>query len=268
MTSAGALPRPPVWRLAVVGLLGGVLSGLFGVGGGIVMVPLLVLLTGMDQKRASTTSLLAILPASIAGSVTYFVGGQVDLLAGALVAVGGIVGAWAGARLLRRIPVGWLRWTFIVLLVAVAVRLVLVPPARGGNGLDWGSGTASTVLTVLALIALGVVMGVASGLFGIGGGLVMVPSFIALFSLGDLLAKGTSLAAMIPTAASGSLTNLRGGMVSLRDGLVVGAAATAASFGGVALAFLLPATVAAWLFAALLVIAAAQLAVRALRAPR
>ena len=249
-------------RLAIVGIVGGLLSGLFGVGGGIVMVPLLIMLARMDQKRASTTSLVAIVPTAVAGSITYFANGQVDVLAAAIVAAGGIVGAWIGARLLRRISMEWLRWAFIALLVVVAIRLVVVAPERGAGTVDWNVGT------VLGLIALGLLMGVASGLFGIGGGLIMVPSFIALFGMGDLIAKGTSLAAMIPTAVSGTITNLRGGMVDLRAGLIVGVAATVASFGGVWLAFLLPADVAAWLFAALLIAAAVQLAVRAVRARR
>jgi uncharacterized membrane protein YfcA len=96
----------------------------------------------------------------------------------------------------------------------------------------------------------------------------MVPAFITLFGMGDLLAKGTSLAAMIPTSISGSIANIRGRMLVARDGLIVGAAATLAAIPGVALAFLLPPTVAAWLFAALLVAASVQLAVRAIRAGR
>lgn len=260
---AAEAAAPASWiRLAVVGLVGGLLSGLFGVGGGIVMVPLLIMLARMDQKRASATSLVAIVPTAIAGSITYFANGEVDVLAAAIVATGGIVGAWIGARLLRRISMEWLRWGFIALLVLVAIRLIVVAPERGAGSVDWNVGTA------LGLVALGLVMGVASGLFGIGGGLIMVPSFIAIFGMGDLIAKGTSLAAMIPTAVSGTITNVRGGMVDVRAGLIVGIAATVASFGGVWLAFFLPADVAAWLFAGLLVLAAVQLAVRAVRARR
>jgi uncharacterized membrane protein YfcA len=260
--AAGAAASVSWLRLALIGLAGGFLSGLFGVGGGILMVPLLITFAAMDQRRASATSLAAIVPTAIAGSITYFANGEVDLLAALIVAVGGIVGAWAGARLLRRLPLGWLRWGFIALLVIVAVRLIVVAPERGAGSVDYD------VVSVLGLIALGLVVGVASGLFGIGGGLVMVPAFIAFFGMGDLIAKGTSLAAMIPTAVSGTVTNVRGGLVDLRAGLIVGIAATLASFGGVALAFLLPADVAAWLFAALLLVAAVQLAVRAVRAGR
>jgi len=255
--------RVPWVRLALVGAAGGLLSGAFGVGGGILMVPLLILVAGMDQRRASATSLAAIVPAALAGSLTYFANGEIDLLAALFVAIGGIVGSWIGSWLLRRLSLGWLRWLFVALLVAVAVRMVLVAPVRGGD-----TTIEFDVLPILGMIALGVVIGIASGLFGIGGGVIMVPAFIALFGMGDLVAKGTSLAVMIPTAISGTVANARAGIVDLRVALVVGIPATLASFGGVAIAFLLSPEWSAWLFAALMVIAAVQLAVRAVRLSR
>jgi len=260
---APATPARRPWvRLALVGAAGGLLSGAFGVGGGILMVPLLIFFAGMDQRRASATSLAAIIPAAVAGSLTYLANGEIDLLAALFVAIGGIVGSWIGTWLLRTLSLGWLRWLFIALLVAVAVRMVLVAPVRGDRLLDLD------LLPILGMIALGVVIGIASGLFGIGGGVIMVPAFIALFGMSDLVAKGTSLAVMIPTAVSGSIANTRAGLVDLRVALVVGLAATVASFGGVAIAFLLSPEWSAWLFAALIVVAAVQLAVRAVRLRR
>lgn len=246
-------------RLAIVGVLGGLLSGMFGVGGGILMVPLLIVLAGMDQRRAAATSLAAIVPTAVAGSIAYFANGEVDLAAAALVAAGGIAGSWVGSHLLRRLPLGWLRWGFIALLVLVAVRLVVAPPERVAAPAELDLGTGA------AYVGLGLVVGVAAGLFGIGGGLIMVPAFITGFGMGDLLAKGTSLAAMIPTSISGTVANLRGRLVSARDGLVVGVAATVSALPGVALAFLVPPVVGAWLFAVLLVAAAVQLTIRAIR---
>ena len=253
----------PWMRLALVGAAGGLLSGAFGVGGGILMVPLLILFAGMDQRRASATSLAAIVPAALAGSLTYFANGEIDLLAALFVAIGGIVGSWIGSWLLRRLSLGWLRWLFVGLLVAVAVRIVLVTPVRGGD-----TSIEFDVLPILGMVALGVVIGIASGLFGIGGGVIMVPAFIALFGMSDLVAKGTSLAVMLPTAISGTVANTRAGIVDLRVALVVGIAATIASFGGVAIAFLLSPEWSAWLFAVLMVVAAVQLAVRAVRLTR
>ncbi len=244
--------------LALVGVVGGLLSGAFGVGGGIVMVPLLLAFAGMDQRRAAATSLVAIVPTAIAGASTYLANGEVDVPVAVLVAVGGITGSYLGARLLRTIPLLWLRWLFVALLVGVAARLLLIAPVRAAEmELDVPVG--------LGLVATGLVMGVASGLFGIGGGVLLVPMLIAVFGAGDLVAKGTSLLVVLPTAAVGTLTNLRAGLVDLRAGAVVGVAATLASFPGVALAFAVPARLSGALFAALLLATAVQLVVRTLR---
>lgn len=247
--------------LVVVGLVGGLFSGLFGVGGGIIMVPLLLWMLRMDQRQAAATSLVAIIPAAIAGSASYGFHGEIDLVAGALIAAGGIVGSLVGTRLLRSLPLGWLRWGFIGLLVLIAVRMLLVIPERGEE-LEY------SVWVVVGLVALGLVMGVASGLFGIGGGVLMVPVLVGLFGIGDLVAKGTSLVAMIPTSITGSIQNIRARLVRPLDGLVVGLAATSASFGGAALAFILPPRLSTILFGALVIVVAVQLAVRAIRLRR
>lgn len=254
--------RPSFWVLALVGVVGGVLSGAFGVGGGILMVPLLIMFAGMNQREAAATSLIAIIPTAIAGSLTYLAAGQIDLFAALFLAIGGVGGALIGAKLLRQLPLGVLRWAFIALLVLVAVRMVLVIPDRGVGHVEPG------IWSALALVGLGVIIGVASGLFGIGGGVIAVPALIALFGVGDLVAKGTSLLFIIPTAFTGSISNVRARIIGVRTGLIVGIAATLASFGGAALAFLMSPQVSAYLFAALLLVAIIQLTIRAVRLGR
>lgn len=244
--------------LALTGVVGGLLSGAFGIGGGVIMVPLLVLLARLDQRTAAATSLVAIVPTSIVGAVTYIVQGHIDFAAGGLVAVGAVAGAIVGTRLLRRIPLGWLRWMFIGFVVAVAVRMLLVAPERGVS-------VELTAWVALGYIALGLVMGVASGLFGIGGGVIAVPALVAVFGASDLVAKGTSLLVMIPTGVVGTVASARAGVVDVRAGLVVGIAATIASVPGVALAVVMPPRLSGVLFAVLLFAAAAQLTVAAIR---
>jgi uncharacterized membrane protein YfcA len=247
--------------LVLVGVIGGLLSGAFGVGGGVVMVPLLLLLTDMDQRHAAATSLVAIVPTSIVGTITYGVDGHVDVVAGVLISVGGIGGSLIGTRLLRTLPLGWLRWLFIAMLLIVAVQLFVVTPSRG-SVFEWGP------VTVIGLVVLGLVMGIASGLFGIGGGVLVVPALVALFGVSDLLAKGVSLLAIIPTATVGSVANARVGLVHVTNGLIVGVAAVLASFAGVALALLLPPRLSSILFAVLILVTVAQLVVRAIRLQR
>lgn len=247
--------------LLFVGLAGGVFSGLFGVGGGLLMVPLLMWWARMDQRRATATSLLAIVPTGIVGAIGYAAGGQIDLLAGLIIAAGALVGAPIGTWLLRRLPIGWLRWMLIAGMLAAAAYLILVEPDRG-------AALTLSPASVAGLIALGLAMGVLAGLFGIGGGVVAVPVLIAFFGMGDLIAKGTSLLAMIPAAAIGSFTNARAGVVRLRDGLIVGITAVAGSALGVALAFVIPPALSGALFGVLLIAAAIQLIVRTLRRRR
>lgn len=251
-------PRPRFITLVLIGIVGGVLSGAFGVGGGIVMVPMLTAFAGVDQRRASAISLLAILPTSIAGSITYLIHGQVDVLAGVFIAVGAAIGSIAGSALLRRVSLTVLRWLFVALLVVVAVRMIFVSPARAEP-------LAFSPALAVGLVALGLFMGVASGLLGIGGGAIAVPALVAVFGLSDLIAKGTSLLVMIPTSLAGSATNARAGLVDVRSGLTVGIAAAAASVPGVFIALVLPPRLSTVLFAVLLLAVAAQLAVKALR---
>jgi len=253
--------QPRILVLLLIGVAGGLLSGMFGVGGGIILVPLLMAFAGLDQKRAAATSLLAILPTAISGSVTYALHGEIDYVAAGIVAVGAIGGAFIGTALLRRIPVVWLRWIFIAMLVVVALRMLFLEPSRGEP-------LPLTPVLVIAYLLLGLVMGIASGLLGVGGGIIAVPALVALFGISDLIAKGTSLLVMVPTTISGTISNRRAGLVDVRTGLIVGAAAAVASILGATIALALPARVAAILFAVFLVAIAVQLTVRALRARR
>ncbi|MCP2263387.1 sulfite exporter TauE/SafE family protein [Promicromonospora thailandica] len=245
---------PP--RAALVGVVGGAFSGLFGLGGGIVMVPLLTSLGGLTQRRASAYSLAAILPAAIVGSIPYLTHRAVDLVAAGLLVVGSVVGAVVGARLLARVPETLLRWLFVGVLVAGIVRSLLdgfgEPPS-----VDSAEGLPS-LLDGTGMVGLGLVMGIASGLLGIGGGQLAVPGLSALFDFAPALAKGTSLVAMIPTAVSGTWVNARNRLVHLRTAAIIGLVASVFSFGGASLSVVLPDRVASVAFAALLVFALAQ----------
>jgi uncharacterized membrane protein YfcA len=225
------------------------------------MVPLLIWLTGMDQRRASATSLAAILPSVVIGSIGYLAHSEVDLVAAIALGTGTVPGALIGTRLLRVLPLAALRWGFVVLLVVIALRLILVETDRGGE-------VSMTPLTIVLLVLVGVLTGIASGLFGVGGGVIMVPVLVAGFGAGDLVAKGTSLVAMIASSTVGTLANSRAKLVDLRAALVVGAGGVAASYLGVLVALAMPARLSAVLFGALLLITAAQLSVRAIRAQR
>lgn len=112
-------------KLVGIGLGSGFFAALFGVGGGIVIVPLLVFLLAFDQRRASATSLAAILLSSLAGALTYSLHGEVKPGAAALVGIPAVIGVLAGTALQQRVPVRQLSYGFALLLVAVGVRLLV-----------------------------------------------------------------------------------------------------------------------------------------------
>lgn len=112
-------------RLAAIGVAAGFFSALFGVGGGIVIVPLLVLALGWDARSATATSLAAIGLTALAGVVFYGAYGRVEPAEAALVGIPGALGAVAGAALQERLATRTLALAFAFLLVVVAVTLML-----------------------------------------------------------------------------------------------------------------------------------------------
>ncbi|MBA3727772.1 MAG: sulfite exporter TauE/SafE family protein [Actinobacteria bacterium] len=108
---------------AAVGLAAGVMSGLLGVGGGLVMVPAMVGLLGFTQHQAHGTSLAAILPIAAAAVVVFGTAGSVSVVGGLLLALGSIPGARLGATWMRRLPERTLRLGFGVFLLVVAAAM-------------------------------------------------------------------------------------------------------------------------------------------------
>lgn len=258
-----AAGRPPRFSLACVGigLTAGLLSGLFGVGGGTVIVPLLVLLLGFDQRRAAGTSLAAIVPTATVGVISYAVHGSVAWLPALILAAGAVVGAQIGTWLLPRIAQNALRWGFVAFLVIVIVMLFVQMPSRDAElPLTWFSGAG--------LVVLGLFTGVMAGLLGVGGGVIVVPALMLLFGTSDLVAKGTSLLMMIPTALSGTVGNIRRANVDLVAAAIIGAAACTTTALGAWIATNIDPFTATILFAAFMTFIAAQMAVRAVRARR
>jgi len=241
-----------------IGLLAGLLSGLFGVGGGTVIVPLLVLFLHFNQRLGAGTSLAAIVPTATVGVVSYAIHGSVAWIPGLILAAGSVVGAQIGTRLLPRVSQTVLRWLFVGFLVVVIVSLFLVIPSRDAE-------FDLQLLSGLALVAVGVVTGILAGLIGVGGGVIVVPILMLAFGTSDLIAKGTSLLMMIPTAISGTIGNLRNHNVDLVAAAVVGVSACTTTALGAWLATLIDPFVGNMLFAAYLVVIAVQMALKAIR---
>jgi uncharacterized protein len=112
-------------RLAAIGLAGGLFSGLLGVGGGVVMVPLLVLWAGYGQRNAHAISLGAIIPISAAGVVAFGAAGEIRVWEALALAAGSIAGAQAGAGLLSRVDENRLKLAFGCFLLVVALLMAV-----------------------------------------------------------------------------------------------------------------------------------------------
>jgi uncharacterized membrane protein YfcA len=216
-----------------VGLIAGFLAGFFGIGGGSVIVPVLVAL-GFSQREAAATSLISILPTAASGVLTYIAGGQIDYVVAAILAVGVVVGAQIGTKLLVLLSESALRWFFAAFVLVMSAMQFIMVPSRGTDiHLD--------IISICGLLLLGVITGVLSGLLGIGGGFFVVTGLTLMFGGSDIAARGTSLLMMVPGTISGTIRNVKNGLVDIRVGFIIGGCACATTpLGKFALELLSP----------------------------
>jgi hypothetical protein len=203
---------------AVIGLAAGMLGGLVGVGGGVVMIPLMVGVLGVTQHQAHGTSLMSLVFTGLAGAIAYSTRGSVDVAAAISLAVPAVATARFGARYAHALPEWQLKRSFGAFLVVVIALLVLKPWLIGLSGPAYG------VWKIAILAAAGTLTGFLAGMMGIGGGNVMVPAMVLLAGFPQVLAQGTSLLAMVPAGLAGAHEHWRLGNVVRRllPGLVPG----------------------------------------------
>ncbi len=230
----------------LVGVAAGLAGGLFGVGGGILLVPLLTGVLCLSQHQAHGTSLAAIGATALASLLVYGTHGHVDWGTAALVGAASMLTARYGARLAARTSRRNLRRAFALLLVFVALRLLWKAPAAAGSPFH------GVVPAVGFDLLLGAAIGLLAGFMGVGGGLLAVPAFALVLGMTQQTAQGTSLAVILLTAPAGAFEHHRHGNVSLR---LVPALALGAAAGGPAASWLaqwLPQAVLARAFAVFL----------------
>ena len=210
-----ALARIEPWKLVLIGLAAGFLGGGLGVGGGIILVPLLVAV-GLDRHRAHATSLAAIVLIAAAGAVSFGVSGELSLSLGVIIGIGGVIGSVIGATVMDRTSPRALTVVFSIVLLVAAIRMISgAQPLPGTSDLG---GLAQAAVGV----AIGLVAGFFAGLAGIGGGGVIVPSSVLLLDLAQHEAQGTSLLAIVFTSVAGTVVNRANERVRLGDGLIAG----------------------------------------------
>ncbi len=230
-----------VLAVAAVGV--GWVASMIGVGGGIFMVPLLAFFYVPTTQIAVGTSLAAIVFNSLSSTLGYAKRRVVDFRLGAVLLPTALVGAWLGAFLTRYISSGGLAVAFGVLLLYVAVLMLggrepktvaewlrrRPSASSGGEAGAEADENPGERFSPLAAGIVGVLAGMISGFFGVGGGVVMVPAMNLLLGVDLLTSVATSLFVMGPSALVGSLQHYVQGNVRLDYalplalGIVVGA---------------------------------------------
>lgn len=189
-----------------IGLATGLLSGTFGVGGGIVATPLLRLCLGMSAHEAIGTTLSIIFPTSLSGTYNYYKLGLVDVKFVRLLIIPAVLATFIGAQLTTVVQGQALMLSFAGLILLAGSDLV----SGYSDGLKKKNEDKVQYQTpdLKHAIPVGLAAGLLSGFFGVGGGFIMIPMFLALFSMPVKMALGTSLLAVACIAIPGTLTHL------------------------------------------------------------
>ena len=203
----------------MIGLCAGIFGGLIGIGGGLIMIPLMVALLKISQHQAHGTSLVALIFTGISGAVIYGLNNSLDIPAATALAVTAVFTARLGARYAHSLKEWKLKKAFGIFLFFCALFLFCKPYLS-----DVIIVIASPVAEITVFLVAGAATGFLSGMMGVGGGTIMVPVMVLLTGFSQHLAQGTSLLVMIPTGAMGAFTHWRMGNVNLKIlyGLIAG----------------------------------------------
>lgn len=241
-----------IWKSTVIGLIAGLLAGLFGLGGGFIMVPLFVLWLGMPQKRAHASSLLSVAFIGFAALIGYVNLGSINWSAAALVTFGAIFGTFSGVRLLAKVSERALSLLFASVLLAAAIRLLFsATPAQLFHGL----------LAQMLLVLIGFAAGTLAGLLGVGGGTVIVPALIICSGIQPDVARGTSLVVIVASALIGASLHHRLGNIEHKIAVYAGIAGVPSAVLGAYLGAHMASEILIPLFCLLLFTLAGQLVV-------
>lgn len=260
------VPLTLIALLLGLGLFVGALSGLLGIGGGLLMVPVLTAV-GVGVLPATATSLVGVMFSSVSGSVRNWRMGKLDLRRSLGLAIGGIPAAQIGAMLAEHVSPSVLAFAFAGLqvvamyLIGVRQRLAL----RDGEGDDresgheggYGGDRPYALWLDRSSLGIGVIAGVLSGLFGVGGGVIMVPLQMLVLKTPIKEAVRVSLGAIVAIGASGLIRHAFLGNVLWIPGLCLGIGGVIGAQIGVRLLPYLSAPFISFLFRGLLMLMAA-----------
>jgi uncharacterized membrane protein YfcA len=275
--------------IALIGVLIGILSGMFGIGGGTLMIPLLNLVFRLPILVATATSLFVIAPTSLSGAWRHVRQGTADVRAAVSIGLAGAVASVFSSFAADRLP-SIVILALVILVIAYSaasiikgvLRRVLRPPvgreaAAGEGGAQGAPGDAAPAQGApapqdspparfttrrgftLACIGLGLLAGAVSGIAGVGGGFIIVPVGIAYFGYAFKKASGTSLLAITFIAVPGIITHALLGHIWYLGGVALILGTMPGAYLGARLITRLPERAARLVFALLLVVSGALL---------
>ncbi len=248
-----------IW-FGVGGFAAGFVAGFLGIGGGLVMVPMLLCLFRFPVKRAVGTSLVVVAAVSLAGVLSEMVvkGSNIHWGTAGALTLASLAGSRLGGQALPFLPDKFLRRLFAALLVFAAYRMLAL--ATGARGSSAGILADHTVLGGLAVVVVGMAAGCSSVWFGLGGGLIMVPAFSLLFGGFPFhAARATALVQILPTSVFGACQHRRLGTVDFDSARRLIPSGLVGAIFGVFTANRMPARPCQILFAGFLVMAAVRL---------
>lgn len=207
--------------LLIFGFLVGAVGTLVGVGGGIFIVPFLLLAMGFPAQLAVGTSLLVILCNSVSGTIAYAVQRRIDYKLGVFFGIFVIPGVWLGAYLAELISANLFKQVFAAVLLVVAIYQSAGWPTNRKTERPAGR----PITPLLSLIAFGT--GIIAALLGIGGGIIHIPVLIFIAGLAVHQATATSHFILVITSLAAILTHGWLGNIDYRTGLILGCGAMA-----------------------------------------
>ncbi|MDR0810916.1 MAG: sulfite exporter TauE/SafE family protein [Paludibacter sp.] len=231
----------------ILGIAAGVLSGLFGIGGGIVMVPALIVFFGMDILDANATSLAAmLLPVGVLGVWAYYKAGKINIRESLLIALGLLIGSFAGGEIAVNISESLLAKLYAIILICIALsyfkdRRQKTEDMRHEIQNTKHNITSNSKLQTALFILVGFAAGVFAGLFGKGGGIVIVPLLVGIFRYDAKMAVATSLAALqLPVGLPSVIIYANDGHLNLVGSAIIAAGMVAGAFFGSKIGIKLP----------------------------
>lgn len=252
------LALPDLLLVLSLGAALGFFGGLFGIGGGIIAVPLFIIGFGMDQALAQGTALVLMVPNLLIGWWRYNQHHKLPWLAVAAIGITATVTTWLTAKLAVRLDQDILHWIFNLFILMVGLRMLMLRknPSADSNNSDQPRTATMPIVGVLG--------GTSMGLLGMGGGLVATPMLTTVFKHTQTTAQALSLALVAPSSVMALSTYANSHRVNWELGLPLAFGGLFTVSAGVAIAHYLPEKALRRSFAAVMIIAAFWLILQSL----